>query len=219
MFPYAVIGSFTSLLVPEMSEMLARGDGEGIRRTVGRVYRTSALFSVLACGIFVNFAPELGWMIYHSGEAARFTVLLGLLVPFMYLDTAVDAVLKGLGEQVYSMKVNIVDAASGLLLVMLLTPVMGIGGYILTVWICEVGNLAASIRRLGRVTGVGVRSALPHYGTPVLSAAVMTAVRFLLPGNLPPAVSMLLFTAGYAVLALLCGRRTLDRKPSAVRTA
>ena len=219
MFPYAVIGSFTSLLVPEMSQMQAGGDGEGIRRTVGRVYRTSAQFSMLACGIFVSFAPELGRMIYHSGEAARYTVLLGLLVPFMYLDTAVDAVLKGLGEQVYCMKVNIVDAASGLLLVMLLTPVMGIGGYILTVWVCEVGNLAASIRRLGRVTGMGVRSALPHYGAPVLSAALMTAVRFLLPGSIPPAVSMLLFAAGYAGLSLLSGKRNPDRKPSAVRTA
>ena len=202
MFPYAVIHSFTSLLVPEMSEMQAAGDREGIRATVGKVYRASAVFSVLGCGIFVNYAPELGRMIYHSGEAARYTVMLGLLVPFMYLDTAVDAVLKGLGEQVYSMKVNIADAASGLLLVTILTPLMGIDGYILTIWLCEVGNLAASIRRLGRVTGVGVRDALPHYKIPVLSAAALSVLRLLLPASVPPALSMLLFAAGYAVCAV-----------------
>ena len=216
MFPYAVIHSFTSLLVPEMSEMQAAGDMEGIRGTVGKVYRASAVFSVLACGIFVNYAPELGRMIYHSGEAARFTVMLGLLVPFMYLDTAVDAVLKGLGEQVYSMKVNIADAAAGLVLVTLLTPVFGIDGYILTIWLCEVGNLAASIRRLGKVTGVGVRDALPHYKLPVLSAAILSALRLLLPASVPPALSMLLFAAGYALCVLgslsgCIGRRGMSK--------
>ena len=206
MFPYAVIHSFTSLLVPEMSEMQAAGDAAGIRLTVGKVYRASALFSVLGCGIFVNYARELGLLIYHSGEAARYTAMLGCLVPFMYLDTAVDAVLKGLGEQVYSMKVNIADAASGLILVTLLTPVMGIDGYILTIWLCEVGNLAASIHRLGRVTGVGVKEALPHYRVPLLSAAVLSAGKTLLPAAVPPAVSMLLFAGGYALCNLIGGR-------------
>ena len=92
-----------------------------------------------------------------------YTVVLGFLVPFMYLDTAVDSLLKGMGEQVYNMKVNIIDSAAGLVLVMLLTPRLGVWGYILTVWICEVGNLAASIHKLGKITGVGVRSAACQY--------------------------------------------------------
>ena len=50
------------------------------------------------------------------------------------------------------MKVNIIDSAAGLVLVMLLTPRLGVWGYILTVWICEVGNLAASIHKLGKIT-------------------------------------------------------------------
>ena len=203
MFPYAVIGSFTSLLVPEMSEMLAGGDEEGIRRTVGQVYRASALFSVLACGIFVNFAPELGRMIYGSSEAAAYTASLGLLVPFMYLDTAVDAVLKGLGEQVYCMKVNMADAASGLVLVILLTPVLGIEGYILTIWLCEVGNLAASIRRLGKITGVGVREAVPFYLRPAASALVLSAVRAVFLRSVPPLPAMMIYVMGYALFCLV----------------
>ena len=208
MFPYAVIGSFTSLLIPEMSEMREAGDTAGIRTVTGQVCRASALFSVLACGIFVNFAPELGRMIYGSSEAASCTAALGMLVPFMYLDTAVDAVLKGLGEQVYCMKVNMVDAASGLVLVVLLTPVFGIGGYVLTIWLCEVGNLAASIHRLGQVTGVGIGEAAPYYIRPAVSALLLSAVRAVFLRNADPLPSMLIFAAGYAVCCLApIGRR------------
>ncbi len=202
MFPYAVIHSFTSLLVPEMAERHALGDTAGMRATVRQVYRWSALFSVAACAVFVNFARELGVMIYDSGEAARYTLLLGALVPFMYLDTAVDALLKGMGEQVYSMKVNIADAASGLILVMLLTPALGIYGYLLTIWLCEVGNLAASIARLGHVTGVGVREALPYYLRPLAAAAVLSVAHLMTLDLLTPLASMSAFLALYALLTL-----------------
>lgn len=202
MFPYALIGSFTSLLVPEVAEKNELSDREGIRSITRDVYRYSAMFSMCACGIFANFSTELGVMIYSSSEAARYTFLLGLLVPFMYLDTAVDSLLKGLGEQVYIMGVNIADAACGLLFVIILTPIMGISGFVLTVWICEVGNLAASIIRLGKITGMGVIPALKEHLRPALCAAIMSAVTVLLKRLFTPIPAMLLFAAGYIILVM-----------------
>ncbi len=202
MFPYALIGSFTSLLVPEVAEKNELGDKEGIRQITRDVYRYSAMFSMCACGIFAIFSTELGVMIYSSSEAARYTLLLGLLVPFMYLDTAVDSLLKGLGEQVYIMGVNIADAACGLLFVVLFTPVMGIAGYVLTVWICEVGNLTASIIRLGKVTGMGVLPALREHARPAVCAVIMSAAALLLKRVFSPIPAMLLFAGGYIILVM-----------------
>ncbi|MGN1347245.1 MAG: polysaccharide biosynthesis C-terminal domain-containing protein, partial [Eubacteriales bacterium] len=208
MFPYAVIGSFTSLLIPEMAERKERGDRAGIAALTRQVYRYSALFSVGACGIFVNFAAELGTMVYDSGEAASYTFLLGLLVPFMYLDTAVDALLKGMGEQVYTMKVNVVDAVSGLVLVYFLTPRLGIYGYILTMWLCELGNLWASIARLGRVTGEGLSSAVRFYAAPVLLCVLLSAVRWMFMRCMPSFCALLIFSMFYILCAyILCTSR------------
>ena len=218
MFPYAVIGSFTSLLIPEMAELHARNDGEGIARLTEKVYRVSAVFSVGACGIFVCFAGELGSMIYHSTEAAVYTVQLGLLVPLMYLDTAVDALLKGLGEQVYVMKVNMADAACGLALVVLLTPVMGIDGYILCIWLCEAGNLFASIRRLGKITGMGLRHAVGHTIVPLTVGMTVGILRFTCMDNLPTVPAMTAFAALYlAGTVLLPGKEKKNlRRASSV---
>lgn len=210
MFPYAVIGSFTSLLIPEMAERKERGSHAGIADLTRQVYRASALFSVGACGIFVNFAWELGTMVYDSTEAALYTLLLGLLVPFMYLDTAVDSLLKGMGEQVYTMKVNIADAASGLILVCLLTPKLGIYGYLLTVWLCELGNLRASIGRLGKLTGEGISCALRYHAVPLLLCGILTAVRWIFLRCMPPMAALLIF----AVLYILCAYIFCMGKPS-----
>ncbi len=212
MFPYAVIGSFTSLLIPEMAEQKERGDRAGIANLTRQVYRYSALFSVGACGIFVNFAGELGMMVYDSTEAAAYTFLLGLLVPFMYLDTAVDALLKGMGEQVYTMKVNIVDAASGLVLVYVLTPKLGIYGYLLTMWLCELGNLWASITKLGRVTGEGIAAAVRFYIAPTVICVILSVVRQVFMQCMPPFCALLIFALFYILCAyILCTGKPLSK--------
>ena len=211
MFPYAIIGSFTSLLIPEIAEQKERGDKRSIETLTQQVYKYSAMFSVGACGIFSNFAIELGTLVFRSTEAAKYTLLLGLLVPFMYLDTAVDSLLKGLGEQVYTMKVNIVDAASGLVLVMLFTPKMGIYGYILTIWLCEVGNLWASIYKLSKVTGISLKCALKQYVMPLYCCGVMTLLNLILRHHLPPVVTITVFVCGYLAITMLADNRSNKR--------
>ncbi len=214
MFPYAIIGSFTSLLIPEIAEQHELKDEAGIRGITGDVFRYSAIFSIGACALFCNFAGELGELIYHSGEASLYTLLLGLLVPFMYLDTAVDSILKGMGEQVYCMKVNIADSAGGLLLVMLLTPAMGIYGYILTVWICELGNLAASVYRLMKVSGASAKTLFGSYVRPVMIAAALSVAKQILPGQGANPYVIVIFAMLYILMIVLT-----ERKQKAVRAA
>ena len=207
MFPYAVIGSFTSLLIPEISEKHALDDKTGIMQLTEKVYRYSACFSVCACGIFVNFAEERGVMIYNSSEAAAYTLFLGLLVPFMYLDTAVEALLKGLGEQLYVMKINIIDSAGGLLLVIFLTPVMGIWGYIAAVWICEIGNLAASIYKLGRITDAGISLSICCHFKPILCAVAASVINTIMTGIIPTYIAVAFFAVIYIVLYVITEKK------------
>ena len=69
-----------------------------------------------AAGLFA-FAMPLGQAVYHSDEAGRYIRLLAPLLPIMYTDMVTDGCLKGLGEQMWSMGVNILDSALGVLLV------------------------------------------------------------------------------------------------------
>ncbi len=151
LFPSAVISSFSGLLVPELAECQVQKNKAEIKYILSRVFQLSLLFSIGVAGVLICFSGELGLMIYDSAEAGEYIRKIAPLVPIMYLDTTTDAMLKGLGEQVYTMNVNLIDSALGVLLVLTLLPPFGIQGYIAVIFICEIINAAMSIYRLLKV--------------------------------------------------------------------
>ena len=154
LFPAAISGSFAGLLVPEVAESSAVGDTERIKRIIHRVFRAVLIYSIGIAGIMTVFSNELADTIYPNTDSARFILMISPLIPIMYLDTSVDGILKGLGEQVYCMGVNIADALLSVILVWILLPRMGIDGYIITVYFTEIINAALSIARLLKVTKI-----------------------------------------------------------------
>lgn len=154
LFPSAILSAFSGLLVPEIAECHGARDRARIEGITAKVFRVSLLFSIGVAGIFVCFSHEIGVTVYGSTEAAEHIRALAPLIPLMYLDGAVDSILKGMGEQLYSMKVNITDSLTGILMVVLLLPRMGIRGYRIVILICEVLNVTLSIFKMLSVTGL-----------------------------------------------------------------
>ena len=72
----------------------------------------------------------------------------------MYTDSVTDAVLKGMGEQFYAMKVNIADACISVVLVYFLVPIYGVYGYIATIYIAEIINASLSVFKMIKVTAL-----------------------------------------------------------------
>ena len=70
----------------------------------------------------------------------------------MYLDGVTDAMLKGLNEQVSSMRYNIIDSAVSVALIYTLLPRYGVDGYIAVLFITELLNAFLSMNRLICVT-------------------------------------------------------------------
>ncbi len=156
LFPAAMLSAFSALLIPELSECNVMGQKREIRYICERGFQVSSAFSIGVAGIMLCFANELGTAIYSNIDAAKYIGILAPLIPIMYMDTATDAMLKGLGEQVYSMNVNIADALVSVVLVWLLVPQIGIVGYVVTIYVCEIMNSALSITRLLNITNMKV---------------------------------------------------------------
>ena len=148
LFPSSILGSFSSLLVPEIASLYEKRELERIRSIVERVFYFTLLFSFGVSGILISYSSQIGFCFYQSQEAGKYILLLSPLIPLMYLDGSVDAMLKGLGEQLYTMKINIIDSALSVLLIWLLLPRLGINGYIVVIFITELFNTALSILRL-----------------------------------------------------------------------
>lgn len=185
MFPTALLYSFTALLIPEFAEAKTTGNVPRLRSMTSRALGLTTAFSVGCAAVMLFFSNEIGMAVYRSREAGAFIGVMAPLIPIMYLDHAVDAILKGLGEQLYCMKVNITDAAMCTLLVYILCPRIGIWGYIVTIYIAEAVNFALSLHRLYGLGGLRLKLGC-RFVKPLISAiGALSAVRLLL-GLLAP---------------------------------
>ena len=180
LYPAALMYSFSGLLVPELAEAEVHDRRRHIHYMISRVWSLSLLFSLGVAGVLICFSGEIGAALYPNSDAGYYIHILAPLIPIMYLDTATDAMMKGLGEQLHSMKINIADAAISLLLVLLLVPRFGIFGYIITIYISELFNTVCSITHLLMISKTPVRLCKWVY-KPLFCIVLSTvAVRFLL---------------------------------------
>lgn len=157
LLPSSLIQSFAGLLIPELAELKIQKNSLEIKYIASRVFHLAIVFSVGTAGVMGLLSWELGDVIYSGTKAGEYIRALSPLIPIMYLDTTVDAMLKGLGEQLYSMRVNIADSLCSVFLVWILVPKMGINGYVTTIIISELFNASMSVCRLLKVSGMKIR--------------------------------------------------------------
>lgn len=209
LFPSAITASFAGLLIPEVAESCATGDEKRIRGIISDVLEAVLIFAIGCAGILLSFSVELGATVYpEARDAGKYIMLLSPLIPVMYLDTAVDSMLKGLGEHIYTMWINIIDALLSVILVAVLLPPLGINGYIITVFFTELLNATLSITRLLVKSRVKTH-ALLWVGRPLLCVVAATRLtafltdNFFSLGNVWCHVAVSAFS--YIVFMLLCG--------------
>ena len=153
-FPSCILSAAAELIVPELTAVQVQKNGRAIRRTAKELLRLSVLFS-LAVGAFLFACSDaLGMLIYGSRDAGRYIRILAPLVPIMYTDMSVDGCLKGLGQQVWSMGINILDALLGLLLTWQLLPRYALAAYIGIIYATELLNFGLSAGRLYKITRI-----------------------------------------------------------------
>ena len=150
-FPACLMSAAAELIVPELTEAQVQRDNAGIRRAVRSLLKMSLLFSGGVAVFMLLFADKLGIVVYGSIEAGKYIRILAPLIPVMYTDMTVDGCLKGLGQQVWSMGINIAEALLGLLLVWQLLPVYALYAYIGVIYFSEIFNFVLSCLRLRRV--------------------------------------------------------------------
>ena len=184
-FPAAFFVSLAELLIPQLTHAQVAGRKKEISVSVSRILRLCFMFSLFVAGILVLCAQALGQTIYHDLDVGRYICAFAFLMPVMYLDTVTDGMLKGLGEQMYSMRVNIADSVLSVLLVWLLIPRLAVPGYIAILYAVELFNFALSIRRLTKITSVDfqpVRALLSLLSVTGAVSGAQLLHRFLWPG-------------------------------------
>lgn len=157
-FPACILMALAELIIPELTEAQVRGNDGDISKTVSSLIKKGLGYSSAVALVLFVFADKLGVRIYSSPEAGDYLRLLAPLIPIMYTDMVADGCLKGLGQQLWCMGINLLDALLGVLLVWQVLPVFALKGYICIIYFNECLNFALSIMRLRKVTKIRLLS-------------------------------------------------------------
>ena len=80
----------------------------------------------------------LAELVYRDAMVGRYVQILGLAAPFMYLESMVDGVLKGLGEQLATFRYSLLDSVFRITAIRLVLPQYGMAGFL---WIMIASNV------------------------------------------------------------------------------
>jgi stage V sporulation protein B len=209
LFPTAVTGSLSTLLMPAVSEAQARSQHKTIKGTIQAGCDGSLLPGCFFAGLFFLFGPQIGELLFHSSLAGIYIRRLALICPFLYLNATLGSILHGLKETAVVSCTNILSAVIRLTFLILLVPAMGMDGYLLSLLLIQ---SAISFVYLTALRHTADFSLSPWQGLlkPAL-ICTLSSIPVLLPAqqnllNLShPAglfVGCLLYTACFVLLAL-----------------
>lgn len=144
MFASVFINSFSNLLVPEFSRLLASGNPKRMKTVCEKIFEITFIFSVCIGCFFWFFSNEISLLIYQSIEYGKWIKILSPLVLFIYVDMILDSILKGINEQFGVMCCNILDLTITIAFIYFLVPVFGMKGYIFIIAFSEILNFTIS---------------------------------------------------------------------------
>lgn len=170
MLPAAILFSLAELLIPEIARCSAAGSTKRIRYLTRRGLRCAMLYGLCCGGLLILLAEPLCDRLYPGTQAADYLRRFALLAPMLYCDALTDAITKGLGQQTYCVRVNILTSALDVMFLYILLPKYGMMGYFVSFLVTHALNFVLSLRRLQKVASVKFAS---HQAMLAVSAAML----------------------------------------------
>lgn len=209
LFPSCLMLALAELIVPKLTEAQVAKRPDEIRQVTADLLQKSIFFSLGIACLFFGLGNELGQGLYGSERAGLYIRLFSLIIPIMYLDMITDGCLKGLGEMMFCMYVNIADAGLSALLVWLMLPRWGLSAYIFVICFTELFNFVLSLIRLRKTAGyrLDIRALLLALVSGSLAAAGARALhKIISAGNGVPALIVSLLFGCLVYVALIYWR-------------
>ena len=206
-FPASFLSALSIMLLPEMSQAAASGNGRKIKEITRRCIGITLTAAIIIAGIFFYNAKPLGVMIFGSEEVGFMIRMLALIIPFMYLESVVDGMLKGLDQQKSSLYYNVADSVLRLALIFLFVAKGGIVVFLIIMIISNIITSTLNTARLIKTTesGFDIKNwvAKPIMATLMGGAAAFIIVGMVGIGSMAATITGIIIQFAVSVLALV----------------
>ena len=131
LFPSAIPGALSVLLLPAVSENLDEQNRPRLQQCVGNAVKYSVVIGLFSTAVFFYFGRDIGTAVYHNTLAGEYIRILSPLCPLLYLSTTLGSVINGLGKPHLSFFTTVGGLLVRLAVIVFVVPKTGIYGVLL----------------------------------------------------------------------------------------
>ena len=209
-FPSVMLCSMSGMIVSEAARASSAGNRERIQSITSRLIEYTMIYAVFAAAVLMRFGRPIGELLGGGELAGGLISAIAPVVPFIYMEIVLEALIKGMGLQGFSSVNYLAEYVIRIAAVLILVPVTGFYGIAVSYYASNVfGNISRLVKIL-RHTGVKFRL-IRMLAVPVIYSALtmfLSEMIFRMFGEPEKSIlSMLLFTLiwllGYGTMICL----------------
>lgn len=207
LFPSTLLTAFSTLLIPELSEAQALGKNGEVHGAVTKSLRITFALAIPVAVIFMLYPTELAVLVYDEPQVGSLMFALAPLMPLMYVESVVAGILKGLGQQMSSLRYNVVDSVVRIALTLLFVPRFGMAGFLAVMIVSNLLTALLSIARLLKVTAIKfgwLRWVIEPVCASVIAACSVTVIGRFIDMSVMPHLLRVIFGGGIMCAVYAC---------------
>lgn len=142
LFPSAITTALSSMLLPSISECVAKKDMKSVSKSSSMALRYSMSMGIFFTFFFLSFGKMLGILFFKNSLAGEYLTIFAWLCPFIYVEITLSGIINGFGLTKNTCIYNIISAIIRIIFLLVFIPMYGIIGYL---WGLLAGEITGTI--------------------------------------------------------------------------
>ncbi|WP_138206091.1 stage V sporulation protein B [Haloimpatiens lingqiaonensis] len=146
-FPFIAVNSLATILVPDISQNLSKGNFSSLQKRFSEVINISFVLGMATLFICLSIPNNLGQLFFKRNDLAPFIKFAALSAPVIYVSSTTFGILNGLGKQKIVLRNSVLSALIELILIYILVsiPNINIYGYGISLIVTSLFTLVANL--------------------------------------------------------------------------
>ncbi len=148
-FPSVVLCSVSGIVVSEIARAKASGNRERIESLTSRLISLTLIYAIFSASVLMKFGKPVGVLLGGGELAGKIITFIAPVVPFIYMEIILEAIIKGLGLQGFSSLNYLAEYVVRITIVLILVPKTGFWGIALSYYASNIfGNCMRFVKIL-----------------------------------------------------------------------
>lgn len=156
-FPSVIPCSLSGIVVTETARASASKNTDKIRRMTARLIQYTIIYASVSAVLLFVFGNQIGTLLGEGETAGKLISAIAPVVPFIYLEIVLEALIKGLGLQGFSSINYLAEYVIRISIVLIFVPQYGFLGIIISYYASNVFGNTARLIKVIRYTGTSLR--------------------------------------------------------------